>query len=372
MGAHYPAQRRRASTLAEDVKVYMKTYMDKVHASTRGNRERYLNAWVERLGSRTRQSVTTQDVIAALNHFRQKGIVKGTPLKPETVNQVRLALLRLYECLNAEHEINPVKRVPLDPVAKPDARGVTYDVVDAILSKLSPGTATAARCRLMAYTGMRPVEIMRIRPDEDWKRAEGTLLIRTAKGGIATRQKLLPQATRALEEMARLQAWGTYWAGPVSRAFTDARKAAGYGSLHLVPYDLRHCYGTLIYEQTGDLKAVKESLRHSTLRLSERYMAAAVSPMLEKVHGKLDTYFADRDKARAKAQRAEFRVLKRAGKEFVKLVRWLSLHGACARDKPAVKGREGRAQTPQKFDVGTSGDQRPPKHSVHVGADVEC
>ena len=127
-----------------------------MHASTRGNRERYLNAWVELLGTRSRQSVTTQEEISALNHFRQKGIVKGTPLKPETVNQVRLALLRLYEWLNTDHEINPVKRVPLDKVAKPDARGVTYNVVDADSRQAAPGTPTAARCRLMAYTGMRP------------------------------------------------------------------------------------------------------------------------------------------------------------------------------------------------------------------------
>jgi integrase len=166
----------------------------------------------------------------------------------------------------------------------------------------------------MAYTGMRPVEIMRIRPDEDWDRTNQTLLIRTAKGGLAARMHLLPQATQALEELARLQAWGDYWAAPVSRAFTVAREAAGYGDLKLVPYDLRHCYGTLIYEETGDLKAVKEALRHSTLRLSERYMAAAVSPMLEKVHRKLSAYFADRGKAQAKAhataKRTGFKIIK--------------------------------------------------------------
>ena len=140
---------------------------------------------------------------------------------------------------------------------------------------------------------------MRIQPT-DWDERGGTLLTRTAKGGPAATLKLLPQATQALRELARLKAWGVYWAAPVSRAFQAAVTAAGYGHLvakgdgargQLVPYDLRHCLGTLIYQQTGDLKAVKESLRHSTLKLSERYMAAAVSPMLDRVHGQLAEYF---------------------------------------------------------------------------------
>jgi integrase len=282
---------RGPTTFAGDVKHYLKTYLDRLHPSTRQNRERYLKAWAGVFGARPRQSVETREIIEALQMFQHEGIVTGKPLKPETVNQVRLALLRFYESLNSDTELNPVKRVPLMKVPRPEPRGVTYEIVEKILAQLPKGTATAARCRLMAYTGMRPCEIMRIRPREDWNHAESTLLIRTAKGGVSARMRLGSHATRALEELDRLHAWGTYWAAPVSRAFDQARRDAGYEHLPLVPYDLRHCYGTLIYAQTGDLKAVKEALRHSTLRLSERYMAAAVSPMMEKVHVQLEAYF---------------------------------------------------------------------------------
>jgi integrase len=285
------ALERGPTTFAADVKYYLKTYLDHVHPSTRQNRERYLNAWVGLFGSRPRQSIQTREIIEGLQLFQHEGIVTGKPLKPETVIQVRLALLRFYESLNSDTELNPVKRVPLAKVPRPEPRGVTYEIVEKILDHLPTGTATAARCRLMAYTGMRPCEIMRIRPREDWDRAQSTLLIRTAKGGVSARMRLGSHATRALEELDRLHAWGNYWAAPVSRAFHEARVAAGYAELPLVPYDLRHCYGTLIYAQTQDLKAVKEALRHSTLRLSERYMAAAVSPMMEKVHDQTEAYF---------------------------------------------------------------------------------
>ena len=111
------------------------------------------------------------------------------------------------------------------------------------------------------------------------------MLIRTAKGGIATRQKLLPQATQALEETADSRR-GDELAGPVRRAVSDGAQGRRPRQT-LPPRTVRSASAAssarCIYQQTGDLKAVKESLRHSTSELSERYMAAAVSPMLEKV-----------------------------------------------------------------------------------------
>ena len=43
-----------------------------------------------------------------------------------------------------------------------------------------------------------------------------------------------------------------------------------------VPYDMRHSFATAVHRKTGGLKAVKELLGHSTLRMTERYMLAAV------------------------------------------------------------------------------------------------
>ena len=288
-----------ATTLADDVALYLDAYLGDVHPSTRTNRERYLRAWVTVFPNRSRQSLSTDEIAQALADFGRDGIVRDKPLSADTLYQVRLALYRLYEALNTDAEVNPVRRVPVPKATKPEPRGVSYEIVKAILAQLKPGTPTTARLLLMAYTGLRPCEVMRIQPT-DWNVTAATLLTRTAKGGPAATLKLVPQAEQALQELARLKAWGPYWAAPVSRAFQAAVTAAGYPHLvakgdgargQLVPYDLRHCMGTLIYQQTGDLKAVKETLRHSTLRLSERYMAGAVSPMLDRVHSELTAYF---------------------------------------------------------------------------------
>ena len=45
----------------------------------------------------------------------------------------------------------------------------------------------------------------------------------------------------------------------------------------LVPYDLRHSFGTEAYRLTGDIKAVGAALGQKTLRMTERYVQAAVS-----------------------------------------------------------------------------------------------
>jgi len=43
------------------------------------------------------------------------------------------------------------------------------------------------------------------------------------------------------------------------------------------PYDLRHSFGSEMYRQTGDIRAVAELLQHATLDMTKRYTKGAVS-----------------------------------------------------------------------------------------------
>lgn len=286
---------RTARTLRDDVAIYVEHLRGRVaakdlHPTTLDGFDRYLRAWCVRFGDRPRGEIRTREILEALAEFEREGIVREAPLAPASVNKCRLALLRLYEYMNVHDDLdnphNPVAAVPLRTPPKPEPRGASYDVLEKILAKLPAGTPTAARLTLAAYTGMRPCEIMRIRA-ADWNKRAAELYIRTGKGGPRRTIALLPQAAAALAELERLDAWGEYWAAPVGRALRAAKIAAGYPEIELRAYDMRHSFGTLTYQLTGDIKATKEQLGHSTLAMTERYVEAAVSPTLKRVHSAL-------------------------------------------------------------------------------------
>jgi integrase len=317
------------ATLDDDRIAYLDEHLGAVHANTRDQWERYLLAWCNyvpsdggpRLGDRARATIRTATLIEAINEFERHGIVRPRPLEAETYNKVRLCLYRLYEVMNGVQEMpeaaNPVRHVPRRTPPKAEARGQDYGLLEAILEKIPPGKtkgATKARLVLMAYHGLRPVEIMSIRRG-DWNPAAAELYVRTGKGGKHRTIQLIPKASAALETLERLGAWGPYPTETPSRAFKKAKIAAGY-ELDITPYDLRHSFGTWVYKATGDIKMVKESMAHSSIRMTERYVEAAVSPMLKEVHKKLMTAFGDAPPpppARGKRQAAAARRAANAG-----------------------------------------------------------
>jgi integrase len=315
---------RNARTFRDDVETYLAHLRGRVaakdlHPTSLDGFERYLEAWCAHFGDRPRGEIKTREFSDQLAAFEREGVVREAPLGPETVNKVRLAALGLYEYMNVREDLadapNPVTRVPRRTPPKPEGRGINYEILAAILGKLPAGSPTAARLALAAYTGLRPCEIASIHV-ADWNKRTGELYVRTAKGGPRATIALLPQATRALEELERLDAWGYYWPSPVGRALTAAKIAAGYPHVELRAYDMRHSYGTLVYLETGDIKATNEALRQKTLRMTERYVEAAVSPMLKRVHATLAKRF-DPGTDTGKGKAAKGRKATRTGNTLV-------------------------------------------------------
>ena len=124
------------------------------------------------------------------------------------------------------------------------------------------GSKAKVRCRLMAFTGMRPSEIMRYRP-EHWNRVDRVLTVLTGKGG---RTRTIPLTGRRRSGIARFSRHsapvGRFSTSTVHRAFRLALARLGITGIR--PYDLRHSYGTAMYQVTGDTRIVKELLGHST------------------------------------------------------------------------------------------------------------
>ena len=197
-------------------------------------RRRQLQWWAARLGHLRRDAITAADVGAALAELRQTHAAS-------TCNHYRQALFSLYHGLDGRDAPNLVSDVKPFTNPAPKARGLSYDALQRLPAAMSDqgsarvrgkprATPSAAkvRCRVLAFTGLRPSELMRYRP-EHWNRTTQTLVVYTGKGG---RTRTIPLSAPAAEALADLQVgeirpFSTF---TVRRAFIRAAAALGMGA----------------------------------------------------------------------------------------------------------------------------------------------
>ena len=264
--------RRPAGTLAADIDPFLRQIADRPRLVA--ERRQQLEWWAARLGHLRRDAIMPADVRAALAELRRTHAAL-------TCNHYRQALFSLYRGLDGRDAPNPVRDLKPFTSPPPEARGLSYDVVQRILAAMSDqgsamvkgkpraaASAAKARCRVLAFTGLRPSELMRYRP-EHWNRTTRTLVVYTGKGGRTRTIPLSAPAAEALADLEAVDAIGPFSTSTVRRAFI--RAAARIGIHGVRPYDLRHSYGTALYRVAGDTRLVKDVLGHSDTRMTERY-----------------------------------------------------------------------------------------------------
>ena len=291
------------ATFDDDVDRYLETLINPaMHKDTRWQFERWLKKAGDDFGRIPRMLISGDDWRRLVAKWERYGIpvtpddgyrhriVPPGPLAPDTVNKIRACFISFYNTLDGDKTAaNPARAIPRRKSKAPEARGLDMDVALRIIDALPAGSRTSARLMLMCVLGLRPVEIMRIQPAKDWNRARAELVVRTAKGGSGRTVPLNTRATTALELLEARQAWGTFTSAPAARMFHAAVKAAGLDALEpLRPYDLRHSFGTAAYRATGDVKATGAALGHSNLRMTERYIGAAVDERVAKLYAAVD------------------------------------------------------------------------------------
>jgi integrase len=203
---------------------------------------------------------------------------RAQPMDVDTANKCRSAWMGFYRVMDAGSTLkNPIQGVKRRTPKDAEPRGIPMADALRIVEHLPAGTKTYARLMIMITLGLRPCEVMRIQPAKDWHRAAGTLYVRTAKGGKPRTLRLNPRAVAALELLQELDGWGTFTSAPACRMFHEAVRKAGLTALEpIVPYALRHSFGTEAYRLTGDVKAVAAAIGN-TVKMAERYVEAAVS-----------------------------------------------------------------------------------------------
>lgn len=258
-----------ADTFAADVTRYLTDYF----AGRPGleERTRHLALWRAALGDDTPRAIITRDDIArVLNGWRAAGFAA------DTCNKRRTALLALYHALDGKGGTNPVRELPKFRAPDPLPRGLAYPLIEKALRAM-PTCKTQARLRVLAYTGMRAGQLMQLTPAH-WDHRRHLLTVPGTTKGRGTKPYVIPLsslASEALKAFDTLDAWGRFTWAPMARMWKAAATAAKLPE-GTVPYDLRHSFGTQVFRKTGNLKAAKDLLGHSSLRMTERYTLAAV------------------------------------------------------------------------------------------------
>jgi integrase len=247
----------KGESLAADADSYLKT----LPADRRTKAEGRLAHWLSHLGDRSRRDLTAVEL-------RQHAAT--WTCAPSTFNHRRQELINLYQTLDPKGE-NPAREIPKRKEILGAPRALAYSVITALLAKM-PECKTRARLKLMAYTGLPQMQITKLTP-EDWQGHQLRVSPRRKGAGAAGRTiPISPEAYAAMEEFARLDAWGEF-SRPSMRNFW-IRYGAPKGT---TPYALRHSWITELYRRSnGDVLALQQLALHSRLEQTQRYAAAGL------------------------------------------------------------------------------------------------
>lgn len=289
-------------TLADAVPSFLATMPE---GSARRDYEKLLATWLETpLGPMLRSEIHRRDVLMQLANWEGEGYAAGT------LNHRLRALRKLFDVLDADDDraINPCAKVRKRAEPEPEERGADYAVLEGILAQLPDigyakdrgaerpaANKSKIRLRIMAWTGLPPALVKKIREEHvDWHAKE--LLVtprRKGKGVKARRLPLLDEAVAALRDLKAAGGFESYsnaapWAAwqRAKKRYLAAAEASGMPAGELAalravvaplrPYDLRHSFAAMVYETTENQYAVKDLLMHGNIQTSERYIKRAV------------------------------------------------------------------------------------------------
>ncbi len=261
-------------TFAEDADTYLKA----VKAMTTYNdRARDIGAWVSLFGEQPRSNLGAPVIAATLASWRSS-------LAASTVNHRRTALMHLWTTLDGAEKPNPVKAIPKQREPEAAPRGLSYAVIDAILSRMRDGK-TKARLMVMAAVGIPPASLKRIRA-QDVRLTERIVYVPGRLKGKGTKGRAVPlteAGVLAFRLFVREDAFGAFDTSCLDRLFKSAcRRVCDDGALDEVKaYDLRHSFGTLAYAKSGDIRATQLLLGHSSEKMTHRYTLAAVDVRMQ-------------------------------------------------------------------------------------------
>jgi integrase len=201
--------------------------------------------------------------------------VKTADAKPATINRYLSILRRIGNLAEEWGLLERAPKITLLPEHNQRHVYLTPAEVERLAKKCSAEVGDFIR--LAALTGLRRSELLRLKKGQV---RDGCIMLdaRTKNG--------LPRAIPLTPEAARIAARRIPWAigySTLRNEFEAARKAVRRPDVHL--HDLRHTFASWVVQSTGNMKAVKDLLGHTTMAMTDRYAHLAPEHLRAAVGG---------------------------------------------------------------------------------------
>lgn len=195
---------------------------------------------------------------------------------------------------------DPTVGVPAPKVAEPIPRRLHDDEVRAVVREAAADHRSLLVVLLMLQEGLRRAEVAALDvEDVDWSAC--TVEVR-GKGHQGQVSAVLPVSDETMRAMRRHLAAVGHRHGPLvrNRVRRDGRLApstvsdvvrrvmrqAGVDRPGAVPHSLRTTMGVHLLDRTRDLHAVRQAMRHVSVRTTEQYLRGSVAPLRDVMGGR--------------------------------------------------------------------------------------
>jgi site-specific recombinase XerD len=249
-------------TLAADVPTYLERMQGQLQHPS--DRKYEVQAWLSAFGSRRRDSIEDHEIEEQVRQWQSKRVAAST------IRHRLSALSQLYKELDGKRAYNPVATVerPVEPKAGPNALPLeqVVKVFDALTKRVEQnnrGWKTLARIRVIAETGMRHSQVMRLQLHDMW----------------LDHQPLTEQGVAAFRLFIEKNAFGKFSQSSVYKSWKLACENAGVPFFN--PYRLRHTWAMTLRAEGLDLADVQELIGHTSAKTTARYAMVAPHKLLE-------------------------------------------------------------------------------------------
>ena len=221
------------------------------------DRRHHIALWVQRFGHL--RTLALSQHVAMLNDQLHQW---RESLSASACNHRRNALTNLVKVLygrRAAAELIDLVRFAQPP---PKPRWLERSHIVAVLSQLTPGSKTVVRLRLMHWTGMRPSQMGRLRP-EDFRLDEPTpfVVVPRGKGGRLAAIPLVGAGLEAAREFKAIHAYGSWSCPSANKALERAASKAGRPAFTV--YQIRHSFATGLRRTGSDVADIQDLYGHT-------------------------------------------------------------------------------------------------------------
>ena len=242
-------------TLAHDAARYLQQISGELISIA--DRRHHIGLWTARFG-RLRTLALPQQTAALNDQLRQW----RETLSASACNHRRDALTNLVKVLYGRRAaaalVDLVRFTPPPPQPRWLDRGHIADV----LAQLTPSAKTAVRLRLMHWTGMRPSQMGRLRP-EDFRLDETTpfVVVPRGKGGRLAAIPLVGDGLDAARAFVAIGAYGRWSCASANKALRGAAQRAGRPAFTV--YQIRHAFATGLRRTGSDVADIQDLYGHT-------------------------------------------------------------------------------------------------------------